>query len=239
MEINGIVVKGEIKIMIKVLVVDDVAILRNSLKFMLEVDKDINVIGTASNGREAYEICHTLMPDIVIMDLRMPDCDGVQGTELIKSSFPEIKVIVLTTFKEEEDIQEAIGSGADGYILKDIEPDELIAAIKNTYKGFYTVQKSVYESMAKNAQKRQSEPNTETKTDSPSELYDKNGKPILSPQDIEIIRYIVNGKNSKEISKLLFLSEGHVRNQISRIIRKLDLTDRMQLSLFAVKNNLL
>jgi DNA-binding NarL/FixJ family response regulator len=219
--------------MIKVLVVDDVAILRNSIKFMLEVNVEIEVVGTASNGQEAFEKCSDLMPDIVLMDLRMPDVDGIEGTELIKKMYPEIKVIVLTTFKEEEDIQAAIGSGADGYILKDIEPDELAAVIKNTYKGFYTVQKNVFESITRNNKK------SDPEIKSIYGLNDSNSKPLLSLQDIEIIKHLVNGKSYKQISKEMFISEGHIRNQISKILRKLDLTDRMQLSLFAVKNNIL
>ncbi|WP_010250846.1 response regulator transcription factor [Acetivibrio cellulolyticus] len=219
--------------MIKVLVVDDVAILRNSIKIMLQVSSEIEVVGTASNGREAFEKCSELIPDIVLMDLRMPGVDGVEGTELIKEKYPQIKVMILTTFKEEEDIQAAIGSGADGYILKDIEPDELIAAIKNAYKGFYTVHKDVFDSITRKSKK------SEPETQSVQSLFDNNGKPLLSVQDVEIIRHLVNGKSYKDISKIMFISEGHIRNQISKILRKLDLTDRMQLSLFAIKNKIL
>lgn len=219
--------------MIKVLVADDVAILRNSIKFMLEVNEDIEVVGTASNGREAFEKCSELMPDIVLMDLRMPDVDGVEGTELIKEKYPQIKVIILTTFKEEEDIQAAIGGGADGYILKDIEPEELAAAIKNAYKGFYTIHKDAFHSITRKNQKSKQEAKPV------KELVDQDGKPLLSLQDIEIIRHLVNGKSYKEISKVMYISEGHIRNQISKILRKLDLSDRMQLSLFAVKNKII
>ncbi|MDP4182359.1 MAG: response regulator transcription factor [Bacillota bacterium] len=219
--------------MIRLLIVDDVAILRNSIKFMLEADKDIEVVGTASNGKEAYEMCRDLKPDIVLMDLKMPECDGVEGTKLIKKSFPEIKVMILTTFKEKEDVETALESGVEGYVLKDIEPLELIAAIKNTYKGLYSIHKSAFDSIAK-------------KTKSPSiddksvpNLYDKNGNNLLSLQDKEIIRYLINGKSYREISKELFISEGHLRNQVSKILRKLELNDRMQLALFAVKHNIL
>lgn len=219
--------------MIKVLVVDDVAILRNSIKFMLEVNKGIEVIGTASNGREAFEKCSELMPDIVLMDLRMPVVDGIEGTELIKREYPQIKVMILTTFKEEEDIQTAIRSGANGYILKDIEPDELAAAIKNTFKGFYTVHEDAFKTITKKTTK------SETEIKAEQRLVNQDGKPLLSMQEIEIIRHMVNGKSYKEISKIMFISEGHIRNQISKILKKLDLTDRMQLSLFAVKNKIL
>lgn len=219
--------------MIKVLVVDDVAILRNSIKFMLESSEDIEVVGTASNGREAFHKCSELIPDIVLMDLRMPCVDGVEGTELIKEKYPQIKVIILTTFKEEDDIQAAIGSGADGYILKDIEPDELKSAIRNSYKGFYTLHKDAFESITRKSK------NPDPEINSTQKLPLQDGKPILSVQDIEIIRHLVNGKSYKDISKVMFISEGHIRNQISKILKKLDLTDRMQLSLFAVKNKLI
>jgi DNA-binding NarL/FixJ family response regulator len=219
--------------LIKVLVVDDVALIKNGLKYVLEACKEIEVVGTAAHGKEAFDQCVILQPDIVLMDLKMPEVDGVEGTCLIKNSFPHIKVIILTTFKEDEDIKAAISSGADGYVLKDIEPEELIMAIKNTHKGLYTLDKTVFEAIT-----RKTKPNPVSPTIT-SEMVDQNGKSKLSSQDIEIIRHLMDGKSYKEISQELYLSEGHVRNQVSRILKKLDLTDRMQLSLYAVKNKLL
>src|SRR5690554_2342466 len=122
--------------MIKVLIVDDQIILRESLKFIIEQDKDINVIGLAGNGKEAFSLCEQLNPDVVLMDIMMPKCDGVEGTRLIKSKYKEIKVIILTTFNDEGNVTRAIKNGADGYVLKDISPDQLILTVKSVFKGY-------------------------------------------------------------------------------------------------------
>ena len=126
--------------MIKVLIVDDQIILRESLKFIIEQDTDINVVGLAGNGAEAFSLCGKLKPDVVLMDIMMPDCDGVEGTRLIKSKYESIKVIILTTFNDEKNVSRAIKSGADGYVLKDISPEQLILAIKSVFNGFSIMQ---------------------------------------------------------------------------------------------------
>ena len=121
--------------MIKVVIADDVQILRSGLKAVLSQDSDIKVVGEASNGKEAYELCIRLHPDVVLMDMRMPDHDGGYGTRKIKDNFSYIKVLVLTTFDDKETVNKAISSGADGYILKEMDNDKIINSIKAVAGG--------------------------------------------------------------------------------------------------------
>ncbi len=119
----------------KVLIVDDDALIRDGLKILLEIEEDFLVIGTASNGQEAFEMCRKERPDLVLMDIRMPVMDGVLGTKLIKSHFKDIKVVILTTFKDDEYIKEALRSGAEGYILKNQPADSIIESLRAVSKG--------------------------------------------------------------------------------------------------------
>ena len=119
--------------MIRILLVDDSEILIKSLKIILEQDPELVVVGAARNGQEGLELCQKLSPEIVLMDIRMPVCNGVMGTRLIKASCPKVKVLVLTTFDDREYIETAIQNGADGYVLKDLNENDLVAAIKGTH----------------------------------------------------------------------------------------------------------
>lgn len=231
--------------MIKVIIVDDQVVLRESLKFMVEQDQDIRVIGLAGNGREAFGICKDLNPDIVLMDIMMPECNGVEGTKLIKSSYPYTKVIILTTFKDEENIQKAIENGADSYVLKDIKPDELILTIKILYKGMSVIPYDSFKSHKSANSKEMSNDSIDNTTNSNEEslhhveAISKKASDIgLTPRELEVVRLIVDGKNNREISESLFISEGSVKNVISIILDKVKVKDRTQLAVFAVKNNL-
>ncbi|MCX7745821.1 MAG: response regulator transcription factor [Clostridia bacterium] len=212
--------------MIKLMIADDSRILRNNLKTILEQDKTIKVIGCAADGMEAYQFCCTNKPDIVLMDIRMPICDGVEGTRLIKEKDAFIKVIILTTFNDDEYIEKALEYGADGYILKGIGDEELRSAIQSTAKGLSVVQQSVF-SRIKNSYK-----SIQFKRD------ERQNRLCLSEREKEIIKEIMNGKSNKEIANQMFLAEGSVRNIISTLLTKLQLKDRTQLAVFALKNNL-
>ncbi len=213
--------------MIKVIIADDQKIIREGLKFIIEQDKDIEVLGFAGNGKEALEQCKTLVPDVVLMDIMMPDCNGVEGTKLIKEAMPSVKVIILTTFRDDENISAALKNGADGYVLKDIDTDELILTIKSVYKGLHVIHDNAFGVVKGKI--------SESKT---TEKVEKNTVP-LTPREIEIVRLIVYGKSNKEIAASLFLSEGSIRNVISSILMKLELKDRTQLAVYAVKNDLI
>lgn len=216
--------------MIRVVVADDQKLLRESLKSIIEQDGEICVAGCAENGFEALELCEHLSPDLVLMDIKMPECDGVEGTRLIKERFSHIKVVILTTFEDEESVSRAIKYGADGYIIKDITPEELINVIKNACKGFCVISKKTFGTIVKQF----NEPAYSGETKSPLNLND-----ILKETEQRILRLIAEGKSNKDIAAEICLSEGRVKNIISEMLAKLDLRDRYQLLSFAYKNNLL
>lgn len=208
---------------IKVLIADDIMILRQGLKAVLEQDGDIEVIGLAQNGKEAYDQCKSLRPDIVLMDMRMPEYDGAFGIQSIKKDFPDIRVLVLTTFDDDETIEKAISSGADGYILKEMEDAKVIASVKSVYSGMSIFGDGVYQIM----KKKMNHSNASVEEDT-----------SLTPRERDIIRLVAQGYDNKEISSELFLAEGTVRNQVSRLLEKLELKDRTQLAVYAVKHGL-
>lgn len=207
---------------IKLLIVDDEKLIREGLKLMLSVFDDIEVVGTAENGYKALEICKSVDVDVVLMDIRMKECDGVIGTRLIKEQFTKIKVIILTTFKDKEYIQEALKYGAFGYMLKDSSHDVIYEGIKAAYKGNMVVHPDVAIEMMGS--------NTNTKKD-----IDVYG---LTEKEIKIIEAIAKGLTNKEISEEVFLSEGTIKNNITNILSKLELRDRTQIAIFAFKNGI-
>lgn len=209
--------------MIKVVIADDIQILRQGLKAILEQDRDIEVAGLAADGREAWQLCRKLKPDVVLMDMRMPEYDGSYGTSKIKEDFPDIRVLVLTTFDDRETVDAAVRSGADGYILKEMEDEKVIQSVKAVCAGIRVFGGSVFEGM-----RRQMAP--------PGPKTDQI--PDLTPRERDIMRLVAQGMDNKEIAGELFLAEGTVRNNISRLLEKLKLKDRTQLAVFAVKNNL-
>lgn len=205
----------------KVLVADDDGLIRESLKLILELEDDIEVVGTAETGKQAFKMCGELRPDIVLMDIRMPVMDGVIGTKLIKETYKNIKVIILTTFRDDEFIKEAIKNGAEGYILKNQSSDSIIESIRAVNSGNSVFQReiaNVISSMIKDGGK-------------------KNPKDYeITDREFEILKYIGEGLSNKEISQKLYLSEGTVRNYVTELLEKLCLRDRTQLAIFYVKN---
>ena len=207
---------------IKLLIVDDEKLIREGLKIMLSIFEDIYVVGTAENGYKALEFCKGNEVDVVLMDIRMKECDGVMGTRLIKEQFSRIKVIILTTFKDKEYIQDAMKYGAFGYMLKDSSHDVIYEGIKTAYKGNMVVHPEVATKMMDNSICNKKD-------------IDKFG---LSEKEIKIIEFIANGLTNKEISEEIFLSEGTVKNNITNILSKLELRDRTQIAIFAFKNGI-
>lgn len=207
---------------IKLLIVDDEKLIREGLKIMLSIFEDIDVVGTAENGYKALEFCKGNEVDVVLMDIRMKECDGVMGTRLIKEQFSKIKVIILTTFKDKEYIQDAMKYGAFGYMLKDSSHDVIYEGIKTAYKGNMVVHPEVATKMMDNSICNKKD-------------IDKFG---LSEKEIKIIEFIANGLTNKEISEEIFLSEGTVKNNITNILSKLELRDRTQIAIFAFKNGI-
>ncbi|MBR4605673.1 MAG: response regulator transcription factor [Lachnospiraceae bacterium] len=214
---------------IKVLIADDIMILRQGLRAVLEQDEGIQVVALAENGKEAFEKCKVFRPDVVMMDMRMPDYDGAYGIQAIKEQCPEVKVLVLTTFDDEETINKALSSGADGYILKEMEDAKVIASVKSVYSGISVFGDDVYRVM----RKRMEEAEQSTKQDV---TQDENT--ILTARELDVVKLVAQGYDNKEIAAELYLAEGTVRNQISKILEKLELKDRTQLAVYAVKHGL-
>ncbi|MGE5678050.1 MAG: response regulator [Pseudomonadota bacterium] len=215
--------------MIKVLLVDDQDILVEGLKLILGREEDIEICGTAANGRKAWEACKWNRPDIVLMDIQMPEVSGVEATAMIKRDFPAVKIIVLTTFNDDEYIYEALKNGASGYLLKDASPAEIAGAVRTVYNGGALIQSEVavkvldrFSELARNNQKRSADPRAE----------------LLTEREVEICRLVAEGKNNSEIAGQLYLSEGTVKNHITKVLIKLDLRDRTQLAVFTIKNDL-
>ncbi len=206
---------------IKVIIADDVQILRTGLKAVLSQDDSINVVGEAVNGKEAYELSVRLKPDVVLMDMRMPDYDGGCGTRLIKKKLNSVKVLVLTTFDDKETVEKAMSSGADGYILKEMDNEQIINSIKAVAGGINVFCDNVFQSIKKDSTIQQNPKNFD-----------------LTEREIDFLRLICDGCDNKEIAAQLFLAEGTVRNGISRLLEKLKLKDRTQLAVFAIKNNI-
>ena len=207
---------------IKLLIVDDEELIREGLKLMLSIYDDVKVVDTAKNGYEALEVCKTNDIDVVLMDIRMKDCDGVMGTRLIKEQFSRIKIIILTTFKDKEYIEEALKYGAFGYMLKDSSYDVIYEGIKTAYKGNMVVHPDVAIKMMENRWNIKSD----------------IGKYNLIEKEIKIIEAIGKGLTNKEIAEQLFLSEGTIKNNITNILSKLQLRDRTQIAIFAFKNGI-
>lgn len=215
--------------MIKVLLVDDQNILVEGLKLILGKEEDIQICGTADNGRKAYEVCKGHRPDVVLMDIKMPELNGVEATEMIKKDFPGVKIIVLTTFNDDEYIYDALKNGASGYLLKDAAPAEIAGAVRTVYNGGALIQSEVavkvldkFSELARSGLDKRPDPKKE----------------LLTERETEICRLIAEGKNNREIAKELYLSEGTVKNHITRVLIKLDLRDRTQLAVFTIKNGL-
>ena len=217
-------------IIIRVLIVDDQKLIRESLMLMIDSNTDMEVIATASDGREAYEYCCRFKPDLVLMDISMPDCDGLEATNLIKAKFPYIKILMLTSSSDLSDAYNAIKNGADGYILKDIGKEELILSIKSTVAGLGIIHKEILESFSGIGYNQ---------IPAGGKGIEVEGVNIsLTDRQLHVIKMIVEGYDNKSIGSKLYIAEGTVKNIITEIISKLQLKDRTQLAVYAIKNNL-
>lgn len=213
---------------IKVLIADDVMILRQGLKAVLEQDENIQVVALAENGKEAFEKSRIEMPDVVLMDMRMPGYDGEYGIRAIKEHAPNIKVLVLTTFDDDETIKKAVDSGADGYILKEMEDDKVIASVKSVYAGMSIFGDGVYRVMRSYMEENITKGHQETMVETMN----------FTERERDVLRLVAQGYDNKEIAAILFLAEGTVRNQISKLLEKVSLKDRTQLAVYAIKHGL-
>lgn len=209
--------------MIRILLAEDQAMVRQGLKMMIETDPGIEVTGEAVNGKQAVALCETQAFDLIIMDIRMPEMDGLEATRIILSRWPKCKVLILTTFNDDEYALEALKSGACGYMLKDADTSELIRSIRSCLEGGLVLEGQVAANIMPKLIKQ---PVQEKVLES------------LTPRELDIICRIGEGRSNREISDELALSIGTVKNHISMILDKLELRDRTQIAIYAIRHGL-
>jgi DNA-binding NarL/FixJ family response regulator len=214
---------------LKVLIVDDHALFRRGLQMVLEQEHDIEVVGEAADGQEAVDKAQELMPDVVLMDIRMPKRSGIEATESIKDLMPHVKILMLTISDEEADLYDAIKAGAAGYLLKEISTEEVADAIRSVWNGQSRISPSMaakllseFAAMTKRASEREQVPT-----------------PRLTDREMEVLRLVAKGLNNRDIAKELFISENTVKNHIRNILEKLQLHSRMEAVVYAVREKLL
>lgn len=216
--------------MIKVLVADDQELIRHSLKYVLEGKAGIEVTDVVENGREVIKSVRKNRPDVILMDIRMPEMDGVHCTQIIKENYPEIKIIILTTFDDDEYVYNALKHGASGYLLKGVKMNEVVQAVYTVHNGGAMINTDVAGKVltwfSKMAQADYVIGVDQVKTSE------------LSKTEWKIICQVGYGLSNKEIAKKLMLSEGTVRNYLSQSLNKLELRDRTQLAIWAVQTGL-
>ena len=214
---------------LRVLICDDHGLFRKGLQMVLDQEPDIDVVGEAADGAEAVQKATELMPDVVLMDVRMPKHTGIEATAQIKESLPHAKILMLTISDEEGDLYDAIKAGASGYLLKEINSEEVAEAIRTVWSGQSRISPSMaakllneFQAMSKRAEERSQLPT-----------------PKLTEREMEVLRLVAHGKNNRDIAKELFISENTVKNHIRNILEKLQLHSRMEAVVYAVREKLL
>lgn len=215
-------------IMIRILIADDQTLFRNMLEDVLSRESTFEIVGTASNGNEVVELAKQLKPDIILMDIKMPEKSGIHALQAINALSIQTKVIMLTTFEDAQSISDSCMIGAKGYLVKDIKPEVLIMSIKCVHNDIVTFHKSAYDIIC-----------------TQSNLYHNTTKEKFcfgsfefDGIDIRIMRCITEGMTNREIGALLNYSEGTIKNRVSKILAITSMSDRTQISVFAIKNNI-
>lgn len=216
--------------MIKVLIADDQELIRQSLQIVLESRDNICVTGAAANGQEVIQSIRKEKPDVILMDIRMPKMDGVQCTKIIKENYPQIKIIILTTFDDDEFVYSALKYGASGYLLKGVSMEELVKAIEVVHSGRAMINPDIATKVFRLFSQL-------ARSDYSISIQESQVEDITKTE-WKIIEEVGRGASNKEISETLALSEGTVRNYLSTILNKLDLRDRTQLAIWVVQRRM-
>lgn len=207
--------------MIRLLLVDDQELVCQGLQVMLNLESDIKVVGVANNGKVAIEQVKTLLPDVVLMDILMPVMDGREATRIICQQFPDIKVLIVSTFDEEDYIAHTIKAGAKGYLLKDIPAKELAQAIRLVYRGYSHMGPGLMKKMLERLNE-----NTSQETESPEFAG-------LTSREIEVLNLIGIGCTNREIAQQLYIAEGTVKSHVTHILKRVNLKNRAQIAIYA------
>ncbi|WP_410768535.1 response regulator [Fontibacillus sp. BL9] len=210
--------------MIRILLAEDQAMVRQGLKMMIESDGELRVTCEAANGKEAVELNERHLFDLVILDIQMPVMNGLEAGRLIRKRWPERKVLMLTTFNDDEYALEALKGGASGYLLKDAEPEALIRSIRSCLSGGLSLQDDVAAKVI---------PRLLHKKEEAEKTVDSS----ITPRELDILKLVGEGRSNREISEELGLSVGTVKNHMSQMMEKLDLRDRTQLAIYAIRHN--
>jgi len=214
---------------IRVLIADDQTLMRDGLKTILELEENIEVVALAKDGVEALKLCAETKPQVILMDIRMPNMDGVQCTKLIKETFLNIVILILTTFDDEEYIVKALSNGASGYILKDIEGDGLIKAVKDAYKGEFILPSKIAIKLAGKISKDYIQDSGNTAKKNEPKLLSSFG---LSEKEIEIAKMLAQGFTNKQIASSIYISGGTVKNYVSNLYSKIGISDRTSAAIY-------
>ena len=217
---------------IRVLIADDHALFRRGLEMVLEEEDDIDLVGQASDGTEAVAVAGESLPDVVLMDIRMPKSSGIEACRATKEVAPSAKIVMLTISDEEEDLFEAIRAGASGYLLKDIPLDEVAEAVRAVHGGQSLINPSM-------AGKLLTEFATLAKRDSEEEQAQHVAPPKLTDREMEVLKLVARGMNNRDIAKELFISENTVKNHVRNILEKLQIHSRMEAVMIAVRQKLI
>ncbi|MBD2869069.1 response regulator [Paenibacillus arenilitoris] len=209
--------------MIRILLAEDQAMVRQGLKMMIETDPEMRVTGEAGNGKEAVALCETHAFDVAVLDIRMPEMNGLEAVRIIRSRWPRCKVLMLTTFNDDQYALDALKSGAHGYMLKDAEPEALIRSIRSCLSGGMALQEDVAAKVIPRLLQGQE----------PQATVDAS----ITPRELAIVRLVGEGRSNREIADELGLSVGTVKNHISQVMDKLELRDRTQLAIYAIRHN--
>ena len=210
---------------IKVLIVDDHQVVRQGLRTFLELQEDVLVVGEAGDGQTAVEMVRQLNPNVVLMDLVMPYLDGISATRQVKSLGTEVKVIALTSFTEDDKVFPVIQAGASSYLLKDVSPDDLVEAIRAVHRGEARLHPDIARKLMEQVA-QQASPSRESRLEN------------LTEREHEVIKLVAKGNSNQEIANILVISEKTVKTHVSNILGKLQLEDRTQLAIYAIKKGL-
>jgi DNA-binding NarL/FixJ family response regulator len=227
----------------RVLIVDDQSLIREGLAIILDTQPDLQVVGQAGNGREAVKLAGQLNPDVILMDIRMPQMDGIKATRQILESHPEVKVLILTTYNEDDLVFEGFRAGAIGYLLKDITRRSLAAAVRGAARGEAQIDPAIasqvleeFQRMA-NALQRLAPSATRATTDRAATEFPP--METLTPREETILQLLTEGLTNAGIGERLYLSEGTVKNYVSEILAKLHANDRTHAVVLAIRHGLI
>ncbi len=212
----------EVVLLIKLMLVDDHAVLRDGLRNILELEDDIRVVGEAVSGDDALKKVPMCEPDVILMDINMPEKNGVEVTGILKKKYPSIKVLVLTMHNHDEYFMAAIREGADGYLLKDAPSEQVVEAIRTVARGESVIHPSMTKKLLNFHQQQQEQPKEN----------------VLTEREMEVLQCLVEGMSNKEIADRLFISDKTVKIHVSKIFKKFDVKSRSQVVIYAVQNKL-